>query len=137
MTVILIICRSQFFAMHVDQISKLHHKFSSSGWVLDKNNIFAHVDAFIQRCKDLLDVCDAQQHFARYEDGLKLEMPHFGGQNGPEIYRSLLEIEKQFDKNMNILRTVKETILDVKVTSWHDDYNRLLTFVNYFLTSIC
>ena len=51
-------------------------------------------------------------------------MPHFGGQKGPEIARGLLEIENQFEKNLNILRAVKKTILDVKATSWHDDYNR-------------
>ena len=51
-------------------------------------------------------------------------MPHFGGQKGPEIARGLLEIENQFQKNLNILRNVKKTILDVKATSWHDDYNR-------------
>ncbi|XP_046574741.1 LOW QUALITY PROTEIN: dynein axonemal heavy chain 2-like [Haliotis rubra] len=107
-----------------DRTAKLHHKFSPSGWVLDKSSIFAQIDAFIQRCKDLLEVCEAQIHFARMEDGNRTEMPYFGGQKGPEITRGLLEIEAQFGKNLNILRSVKKTILDVKATSWHDDYNR-------------
>nr|KAG5688710.1 hypothetical protein BaRGS_029536 [Batillaria attramentaria] len=107
-----------------DKTSKLHHKFSQVGWVLDKSSIFAQVDAFIQRCKDLLEL-----HFARQEDGQRTEMPHFGGQKGPEIARGLLEIENQFEKNLNILRNVKKTILDVKATSWHDDYNRFRTGV--------
>ena len=34
----------------------MQHKFSSTGWVLDKSSIFAQVDAFVQRCKDLLEV---------------------------------------------------------------------------------
>ena len=38
------------------QISKIHHKFSPLGWVLDQNSVFAQVDAFIQRCKDLIEV---------------------------------------------------------------------------------
>ncbi|KAL8578353.1 Dynein heavy chain 2, axonemal [Nucella lapillus] len=112
-----------------DKTSKLHHKYCPVGWVLDKSSIFAQVDAFIQRCKDLLEVCEAQLHFARQEEGSKTEMPHFGGQKGPEIARGLLEIENQFDKNLNILRAVKNTILDVKATSWHDDYNRFRTGV--------
>jgi dynein heavy chain len=49
-------------------------------------------------------------------------MPHFAGQKGPEIARSLLEIEATFEKNLSQLRAVKKTILDVKATSWHDDY---------------
>ena len=41
-----------------DKTSQLHHKFSQTGWVLDKSSIFAQVDAFVQRCKDLLEVCN-------------------------------------------------------------------------------
>ena len=69
-------------------------------------------------------VCHAQIHFARREEGDKTEMPHFAGQKGPEIIRGLTEIEQTFEKNLNMLRSVKKTILDVKATSWHDDYNR-------------
>ena len=72
----------------------------------------------------VLQVCECQIHFARMEEGKKTEMPNFGGQRGPEIIRGLHEIEAVFEKNLNILRDVKKTILDVKATSWHDDYNR-------------
>ena len=51
-------------------------------------------------------------------------MPNFAGQKGPEIVRGLIEIENTFEKNLASLRNVKKTILDVKATSWHDDYNR-------------
>ena len=63
-------------------------------------------------------------HFARMEEGNKTTLPCFAGQRGPEITRSLLEIEDAFDKNIQILKDVKTTILDVKATTWHDDYNR-------------
>jgi len=69
-------------------------------------------------------VCQAQIHFARREEGEKTEMPHFAGQKGPEIMRGLMEIENTFEKNLASLRHVKKTILDVKATSWHDDYNK-------------
>ena len=39
----------------------MHLKFSTSEkWVLDQTSIFAQVDAFVQRCKDLLEVCYSQ-----------------------------------------------------------------------------
>ncbi len=107
-------------------MAKLHHKFSPAGWVLDQSSIFAQVDAFVQRCRDLLEVCECQIHFARREEGDRTEMPIFVGQRGPEIVRALLEIETVFERNLDILRDVKHTILDVKATSWHEDYNRLL-----------
>ena len=41
-------------------VSKVHDKFSLEGWVLDEHSIFAEVDGFIQRCKDLLEVVEGQ-----------------------------------------------------------------------------
>lgn len=66
-------------------------------------------------------------HFARWEDGEKSEIPFFAGQKGPDIVRGLLDIESVFAKHVNNLRSVKKTILDVKATTWHDDYNKLVT----------
>jgi len=57
-------------------------------------------------------------------DGDKSPMACFAGQRGPAIARSLLEIEATFEKHLNILQSVKKGILDVKNTSWHDDYNK-------------
>ncbi|XP_063305793.1 dynein axonemal heavy chain 2 [Pelobates fuscus] len=104
--------------------SQVHNRFSKIGWVLDQTSIFAQVDAFIQRCKDLLEVCLCQQQFGRWEDGTQTPLPCFAGHSGPLITRKLLEIEETFHKNLHILKYVKKTILDVKNTLWHDDYNR-------------
>ncbi|XP_026545523.1 dynein heavy chain 2, axonemal-like [Notechis scutatus] len=106
------------------QASYMHNKLSGKGWVLDQTSIFAQVDAFVQRCKDLLEVCDSQQHFARWEDGKQTPLPCFSGQQGPQMTRSLLEIEETFSKYLNNLRNVKGGILDVKNTTWHEDFSR-------------
>lgn len=92
--------------------------------MLDQSSIFAQIDAFIQRCKDLLEICECQVHFARYEEGNKKEMPIFGGARGNEIESILGQVETMFAKHMKTLRDKKGIILDVKATSWHDDYNR-------------
>ena len=44
------------FSFSVMQISRMHSKLSSERWILDQSSIFAQVDAFVQRCKDLLEV---------------------------------------------------------------------------------
>ena len=49
-------CTYTCIDFYLFQTSKLHHKFSPVGWVLDKSSIFAQIDAFVQRCKDLLEV---------------------------------------------------------------------------------
>ena len=48
-------------------------------------------------------------------DGEKRPLPCFHGVRGPEVVRSLLEVEATFEKNLQILKDVKKTILDVKV----------------------
>ena len=62
-----------------------------------------------------LQVCEGQIHFARRTDGKKTSLPVFHGLKGPDIVRSLVEIEATFGKNLQILKNVKHTILDVKV----------------------
>ncbi|XP_046278077.1 dynein axonemal heavy chain 2 isoform X2 [Marmota monax] len=109
---------------HYLQAVQMHTQFSSRGWVLDQTSIFAQVDAFVQRCKDLIEVCDCQYHFARWEDGNQGPLPCFFGAQGPQITRNLLEIEDIFHKNLHVLRAVRGGILDVKNTSWHEDYNK-------------
>ncbi|XP_054171131.1 dynein axonemal heavy chain 2 isoform X7 [Homo sapiens] len=109
---------------HYVQAVQMHIQFSSRGWVLDQTSIFAQVDAFVQRCKDLIEVCDCQYHFARWEDGKQGPLPCFFGAQGPQITRNLLEIEDIFHKNLHTLRAVRGGILDVKNTCWHEDYNK-------------
>ncbi|KAJ7369518.1 Dynein heavy chain 2, axonemal [Desmophyllum pertusum] len=120
------------------QISRMHSKLSSERWILDQSSIFAQVDAFVQRCKDLLEVCEGQIHFARMYDGEKRPLPCFHGVRGPEVVRSLLEIEATFEKNLQILKDVKKNYFGCQgkqghslppciicqATTWHDDYNR-------------
>ncbi|CAM4719453.1 unnamed protein product [Caretta caretta] len=104
--------------------AQMHNRLSGKGWVLDQTSIFAQVDAFVQRCKDLQEVCDCQQHFARWEDGKQTPLPCFFGHRGPQMTRNLLEIEETFQKHLHTLRNMKGGILDVKNTFWHEDFNR-------------
>ncbi|XP_062904770.1 dynein axonemal heavy chain 2 [Mobula hypostoma] len=114
----------QAWRRHFAHASSVHSRFSDIPWVLDHTSIFAQVDAFIQRCRDLLEVCDCQELFARWDEGKQTPLPCFGGHRGPEITRGLLEIEATFNKNLQILINSQTEILDVKNTYWHDDYSR-------------
>ena len=107
----------------------LHEKFSVKPWRLDKTTIFAQIEAFIQRCRDLLDLCECQMHFARWENRTLTELPIFGGQRGPIINRMLTDIEVAFDRNLQELRKSQSIILNVKENTWHDVYNRFRTEV--------
>ncbi|GIM07381.1 hypothetical protein Vretimale_11536 [Volvox reticuliferus] len=87
-------------------------------WDFDISSIFAHIDAFLQRCKDLLEVCEAQLQFAP-----RTPLPVFGGTYGPEVKKSIVDIQESFQGLVRILKSLTYDILDVKATRWHDDFN--------------
>jgi dynein heavy chain len=99
---------------------------SKANWSFDATSIFAQVDAFVQRCRDLIEVCEGQILFARKSSkvpaGQKAPLPAFGGCRGPETEKSLLEIEASFDKFVDKLRHLEYDVLDVKANKWHDDF---------------
>ncbi|OQR83321.1 dynein heavy chain [Achlya hypogyna] len=91
-------------------------------WHFDDTSIFAQVDAFVQRCRELLEVCEGQIQFAR-KGGGSTNLPCFGGNRGLEIVKSLMGIETQFEGHVDRLRRLDYDILDVKITFWHADFN--------------
>ncbi|XP_039997326.1 dynein heavy chain 2, axonemal [Xiphias gladius] len=109
--------------------SQIHHKYSSKDCILDQTRFFVMVDVFIQRFRELLEVCDCQHQFARWEDGQQRALPCFSGCQGPEFTRSLLEIEGNFHRGLQNLRSVGKGILDVKDTKWCNEFNKFRALV--------
>ncbi|OAF69166.1 Axonemal beta dynein heavy chain 2 [Intoshia linei] len=105
------------------QTEKLHIEFSEVAWNLDRISIFAQMEAYLQRCSDLLEICDCQVHFGRYEDGEQTKIPNFGGKNNESIKNSLMDIQVQFDDLLKTLYLYKHTMLDVKNSEWNNQYN--------------
>ncbi|VEL38084.1 unnamed protein product [Protopolystoma xenopodis] len=96
-----IMCCEEYKEIYT-KISYIHTRYSKIPWDAFKSGIFAQVDAFIQRCRDLIE--------ARIR--------------GTEIQVMLTHIETMFQKLIVNLYEKKNSILDVKATSWHDEYNR-------------
>lgn len=118
----------QLYKRTADAVA-MHTKDESKHWKFDIASIFAQVDAFVQRCRDLLEVCEGQIQFARRSKdlprGVRAPLPVFGGSRGSETAKQLLEIEDQFAKHIDHLRGLEYDVLDVKATRWHEDYNHL------------
>ncbi len=89
-------------------------------WNFDSSSIFAQVDAFTQRCSDLLQVCQGRTQFALKTSTNKpqhtVDYPVFGGTRGDIIANDLLNIEVEFHKRIGKLRELNYSILDVKAT---------------------
>jgi dynein heavy chain len=51
-------------------------------WEIDDASVFAQIDAFVQRCRDLIEICENQMQFVRktaLTKGKPGGLPHFGG----------------------------------------------------------
>jgi len=93
-------------------------------WSFDtEDTIFAENEAFIQRCKDLKEICEGQLQFALR--GANCKMPVFAGTKGNEWTNSLENLKTMFDKHLNKIKALEYDILDVKNTKWHEHYGTL------------
>jgi dynein axonemal heavy chain len=121
-------CGEAWQSIHSKTVSVIEmYSQDDRKWDFDSSSIFAQVDAFMQRCRDLLEVCEGQLQFARRtlssSPGQSAPLPTFGGTRGAEIEKSLYEIQEAFEKHVARLSELDYNILDVKATRWHDDYN--------------
>ncbi|XP_035806180.2 dynein axonemal heavy chain 2 [Amphiprion ocellaris] len=110
-------------------VSHVHQTCSPKGWILDQTSFFVVLDAFIKRLEDLLEVCDCQRQFARWEDGQQSDLPLFRGYKGPEFTRSLLKIEDSLHRGLQTLYAVDKGILNVKNTTWSSEFKRFCVLV--------
>ena len=106
-----------------DRRKSAHSARSSKPWVVSHSSVFAQIDAFIQRCKDLLLVCSGQKHFARKRGVDKVPLPHFAGTRGLEVARGLAGVEKRFEESLAELRRHEAHILDVESSKYQAYFN--------------
>lgn len=109
----------------VKSISRQKNRYGRV-WEIDDASIFAQIDAFVQRCRDLIEVCESQMQFVRKSAETKGNpgpVPQFGGTKAQEIVDGINGIEESFEHHIDRLRKLDYDVLDVKVSRWHDDYN--------------
>lgn len=75
---------------------------SGSKWNFKTESVFAEIDAFVQRCNDLIEICEGQIQFAR--KSRTVDMPKFSGSRGPEIIAVLEEIKESFIKYLDKIK---------------------------------
>jgi dynein heavy chain len=116
-----ITCGRKWRQIYDKMASTISKKYSQK-WDFSLNSIFAQVEAFVQRCSELIEICEGQLQFAMR--GSNVHMPKFGGSRSGEIVNILLEIKASFRKLIEKFRSSeKDKILDVKASTWHEEYN--------------
>jgi dynein heavy chain len=96
------------------------------GWEIEGASIFAQIDAFVQRCRDLVEVCENQIQFVRKSSANGSNpgpVPQFGGTKAQEIVDGIEGIQFSFEQHVDRLRKLDYDVLDVRVSRWHDDYH--------------
>ena len=110
----------------VENINRQKHKYGGRVWAIDDASVFAQVDAFVQRCRDLIEVCESQMQFVRKSSSCFDQpgpLPLFGGTKSQEIVDAITGIQFSFEGLIDKLKRLDYDILDVRISRWHDDYH--------------
>ena len=102
-----------------------------SPWQQNDASIFAEIDAFLQRCEDLIDVCYGRMQFVimlcgHHESGTSsgvVARKLFKGMNGDDVERTLNAVSTAFQSQLDRLNQLEYNILDARSSQWHSDYN--------------
>jgi len=102
---------------------------------LDSSTVFSHIDAFTHRCKDLLEVCDAQEQFA--PPSIR-GFPSAEGIVKYNLDQRLRVIRKAFlGVGVDALMNVEYDILDVSMMAWHEDFAIFKSRVRTLEVKLC
>ncbi|KAM3963696.1 LOW QUALITY PROTEIN: dynein heavy chain 2, axonemal kl-2 [Aphomia sociella] len=104
-----------------DTMAEAHNDIKPGSWELDTGSIFNYIDSFVQRCFDMLDVCNCMIIFGRIDEMENINKPMFGGAHGDRFEAKCDQIEYMFHDALNYVRRVSNSILDVQAPSWYDD----------------
>lgn len=85
------------------------NRWGPRAWDFDITSLTSYLDAFLQRCTDLLEVCQAQLQFSPSNT-----VPVFGGTKGAEFEKSIADIQASFQALVEKLKGLTYNILDVK-----------------------
>ncbi|CAG9772859.1 unnamed protein product [Ceutorhynchus assimilis] len=119
-------CLNEYIKTYV-LVSSAHEEFDNIAWDLDKAPIFNHVDSYIQRCKDMIEICEAMVVFGRYDETEKIPKPLFGTSKGQQFENWAEKIEKMFNDSLIDIEKIKYRILDVQQPEWYDDILKFRT----------
>jgi hypothetical protein len=85
-------------------------------WRIQNTALFPRLDAFLERCHDLLDLCKTVVQFQR------LERIEIGGNKGRTLSASVGQIYTDFTNVLDAFVKVPYDVLDVEVKQFDDDF---------------
>lgn len=113
-------CLTEYIKIYM-LISEAHTELGPKPWNLDRSLIFNHIDSFIQRCKDMIELCEAMVIFGRYDECQSIPKPKFGGNRGKEFESFCDKIESMFNESLDDVANISHMVLDVQNSHWYDE----------------
>lgn len=105
------------------------HKSSKAGWELDNSKIFNHVDTFIRRLYDFIEIAEGIIVFGGDHESRKTITLLFGGDNAKDFEITRMEFERQFKNGLCKILEVSEHILNVNSTEWENQFKSFRTLI--------
>lgn len=99
------------------------HRFGNSEvpWGVNHDSVFAQVDAFVHRCRDLLDVCLCVNQFCSKKGTVESDPPTVTGTHAPLIKRGMISIKVSFKVILSKLK-VDAGLNPLFNRQWKDAY---------------
>lgn len=94
---------------------------NESDWKLSESLIFNHIDSFIQRLHDFIEICQGIITFgkkSKNEDDIELE---FDGDRKHEFQATCKNIEEIFGNGLKRIENVSTSILDINDKDWLEE----------------
>ena len=105
-----------FKSYYFDYKSKTTHETPDNPWRFQNSAIFARLDSFLERCHDILDLC---QTFLQFN---KLESVEIGGTKGKTLTTSVRQIHSDFVQAVTTFQNITYDIMDVESKQFDDDF---------------
>ncbi|XP_015190542.1 PREDICTED: dynein-1-beta heavy chain, flagellar inner arm I1 complex-like [Polistes dominula] len=106
------------YKKHYLQISDAHITCTKHPWELETDYIFRHINVFIERCQDMIVICEAMIDFARMDETTNILRPKFPGTKGEEHGRACQKIERLFFESLEKIEANSHKIFDVLHVAW-------------------
>ena len=102
---------------------------------VDVTTVFSHLDAFSNRCKDLLEFCEAREQFA---PPAARAFPSTKSLVNYKLDEKLQVMKRVFsDVVVQDLASIQYDVLDVSVMRWHDDFSAFKSRVKQLELKLC
>ena len=105
-----------FKSAYFDAKARSSTEVADNPWDLQSGALFSRLDAFLERCRDLLDLFRTVVQFR------KLERIEIGGNKGRSLSASVVQIYSDFNGLLEVILNLPYDVLDVEVKQFNEDF---------------